>query len=57
MAENTAKAMKNKIAHNSGFSSCENLRFLIQLSKVIKNNITIEASVPAMLNVLKMNKR
>jgi len=49
--------MKNKIAHRNGFSSCDNLRSQNQWSKVIKNNIAIAASVPAMLNVLKMNKR
>jgi len=49
--------MKNKIDHNSGFLSCDIWRYQIQLIRVIKYRIVIEASVPAMLKVLQMNKR
>jgi len=49
--------MKNKTTHKKWFSSCENGRLQIHPIKVSKYKIMIEASVPAMLKVLQMNKR
>ena len=56
-ARSVELAMKNNVTHRKGFSSCVNGRFHIHLIKVIKYNIAIEASVPAMLNVLHINNR
>ena len=55
--EKIAVAMKNKIGQSRGLSFLGNLRCESHWEKAIKNNIKIEASVPAILNVLHVNNR
>jgi len=55
--DSTVEAMKNNVTQRKGFSSCVNGLFRIHLISVIKYNTAIDASVPAILNVLHINNR